>query len=371
MPNPIKYTTGTESQALKKGNFYIGTGDVGKGPSDTTGFYQGVSPSEGGYVIYLNKEGAPGNLSYHNAANDSELISFTNNLAAQSYTSATQCLVYYTTQNDKVVLNRDYEGIVTDGLVLNLDAGFTPSYPKNGTTWYDVGGTNNVTLTNGPIFSGDSVVFDGVDDYGVLGDISQNSNSSTTIEVVMKNNSNVSNPNQNQINFMLNGQTSGSVDSAEQHTLVNNIFSTPLIVLKSRIQWSASQNLYSYQVYYQILGTGFNNYPILKQNYYNPNGTLNSSQVNFPQIIDETYHYCWVLTNSDLGTRSVKHYLNGQQISVLGNAHTSDFNFFNLPNLQVGRRCDSNMFVMRMYNRPLSASEVLQNYNAQKGRFGL
>jgi hypothetical protein len=31
MPNPIKYTTGSESLALNKGNYWIGTGDVGKG----------------------------------------------------------------------------------------------------------------------------------------------------------------------------------------------------------------------------------------------------------------------------------------------------------------------------------------------------
>ena len=42
MPNPIKYTTGTETLALKKGNFYIGTGDVGKGPTSTTGYKVGL-----------------------------------------------------------------------------------------------------------------------------------------------------------------------------------------------------------------------------------------------------------------------------------------------------------------------------------------
>jgi hypothetical protein len=168
MINPIKYTTGSESLALKKGNFYIGTGDVGKGPSDVTGYYQGVSPSGGGYVIYMNKPGAPGDLSYHNATNDSELISFTNNLAGTSYTTVQECLVYFAGQTDKVVFNRDYEPIVTDGLVLNLDAGFTPSYPRSGTTWYDVStNTNNGTLTNGPTFNsgdGGSIVLDGVDD---------------------------------------------------------------------------------------------------------------------------------------------------------------------------------------------------------------
>ena len=61
-----------------------------------------------------------------------------------------------------------YGGIVTNGLVLNLDAGFTPSYPTTGNTWYDVSsGGNNGALTNGPTFNssnGGSIVFDGVDD---------------------------------------------------------------------------------------------------------------------------------------------------------------------------------------------------------------
>ena len=58
--------------------------------------------------------------------------------------------------------------IVTDGLVLALDAADSNSYPGSGTTWRDVSGNeNNGTLTNGPTFSsanGGSIVFDGVDD---------------------------------------------------------------------------------------------------------------------------------------------------------------------------------------------------------------
>jgi hypothetical protein len=169
MPNPIKYTAGTETLALNKGNFYIGTGDVGKGSSDVTGYYQGPSPALGGYVVYLNKSGVPGNLSYHSAANDNQLISFTNNLSGTSFTSATQCLNYYATQTDKVCFNIDYPPIVTDGLIFNLDAGFTPSYSRSGTTWYDVSvNTNNGTLVNGPTFStlgGGSINFDGSADY--------------------------------------------------------------------------------------------------------------------------------------------------------------------------------------------------------------
>jgi hypothetical protein len=59
--------------------------------------------------------------------------------------------------------------IVTDGLVVYLDAANSRSYPGSGTTWSDLSrGGNNGTLINGPTFSsanGGSIVFDGVDDY--------------------------------------------------------------------------------------------------------------------------------------------------------------------------------------------------------------
>ena len=58
--------------------------------------------------------------------------------------------------------------MIQDGLVLALDAGDKNSYPGSGTTWFDVSGNNNGTLTNGPTFNssnGGSIVFDGVDDF--------------------------------------------------------------------------------------------------------------------------------------------------------------------------------------------------------------
>ena len=59
--------------------------------------------------------------------------------------------------------------IVTNGLVLCLDAADRNSYPGSGMTWTDLSGNgNNGTLTNGPTYSsvnGGSIVFDGVDDY--------------------------------------------------------------------------------------------------------------------------------------------------------------------------------------------------------------
>ena len=59
--------------------------------------------------------------------------------------------------------------IVSNGLVLCLDAADKKSYPGSGTVWADRSGNgNNGTLTNGPTFSGangGSLVFDGTNDY--------------------------------------------------------------------------------------------------------------------------------------------------------------------------------------------------------------
>jgi hypothetical protein len=59
--------------------------------------------------------------------------------------------------------------IVTQSLLLNLDAGNRTSYPGSGSTWFDISGNNkNGVLYNGPTFNsadGGSIVLDGVNDY--------------------------------------------------------------------------------------------------------------------------------------------------------------------------------------------------------------
>lgn len=58
------------------------------------------------------------------------------------------------------------KGIVQSGLVLNLDAGVSSSYPGSGTTWTDLSGNgNNMTLYNGVSYSNGFLDFDGTDDY--------------------------------------------------------------------------------------------------------------------------------------------------------------------------------------------------------------
>lgn len=59
--------------------------------------------------------------------------------------------------------------IITNGLILYLDAGNPRSYTGSGTTWTDLSGNgNNATLTNGPVFSNVNngiITFDGVNDF--------------------------------------------------------------------------------------------------------------------------------------------------------------------------------------------------------------
>lgn len=58
--------------------------------------------------------------------------------------------------------------IITSGLVLALDAANTKSYPGSGTSWTDLSATNAAsTLTNGPTFTNNAIVFDGANDYVV------------------------------------------------------------------------------------------------------------------------------------------------------------------------------------------------------------
>ena len=65
--------------------------------------------------------------------------------------------------------------VVTNGLVLALDAADRNSYPGSGTAWTDISGRGNTgTLTNGPTYSsanGGSIVFDGTNDYVDCGSI--------------------------------------------------------------------------------------------------------------------------------------------------------------------------------------------------------
>ena len=63
------------------------------------------------------------------------------------------------------------DNVVTDNMVVYLDAGNNSSYSGSGTSWNDISGnSNNFTLVNGPTYSssdGGAIVLDGTNDYAI------------------------------------------------------------------------------------------------------------------------------------------------------------------------------------------------------------
>ena len=306
MPNSFRYSTDAQTLALKKGNFYIGTGDVGKGPTSTSGYWNGVTPPAGGYTIYLNK--VSNGPSIYVAVNDTQLISYTNRIAGTSYTTANECLNYYAGQTDKMVVNMDYPSIVTNGLVINIDAGFTPSYPKNGTTWYDTSSVgNNGTLVNGPTYNsnnGGSIVFDGVDDYVSIPDINF---TTATIDIWV----------------YINAYSAGGAVFVYQSS---NGFEI----------WAGTDNIIRYN---KNPSTGLTS---------GPGFTLNSWN-NIVATSDGTTNRLY-LNNVNIGSTN-----GGIFDNTSGDIRISGYGGY-----MVNGRCS----ILKMYNRALTNSEIAQNYNA-------
>ena len=347
MPNPIKYSTGVETLALKSGNFYIGTGDVGKGPTNTTGYYNGITPPSSGYTIYLNK--ASDGPSIYAPENDSQFISLTNAIAGQSYTSVTQSLQYYIGQNDKVVVNLDYPPVVTNGLVLYLDAGFTPSYPRSTTTWTDLSGNaNNCTLVNGPTYStsqGGGIQFDATDDYATIPDSNSLDLTSLTISLWFNRGDILTLAAGDQQNFFLKGNTGTAV--------------------------GGDQINYSIQLFGPTGGG----------RYLCTAGALGGGEVLVTppsQVLFANQWYNLVFTH--VSTTAPIPYLNGVKQTnwtVVGASNPIKPNTWRATiGGDVERTIKTATFngimsIVQLYNRALSETEVLQNWNALKGRFGL
>jgi len=152
MANPIKYTTATQSNSIKAGNFAVGVNKGGYGPTNVTYFYNGKTPNVGGYTVYVaNGTASP---SPFVASNDSVLITLSNQLGGSGITTISAALNFFNSSSTILCTNMDYPNIVTSGLVLNLDAAYTPSYPKNGTTWKDLSGygNNGTFVGSGPTY---------------------------------------------------------------------------------------------------------------------------------------------------------------------------------------------------------------------------
>ena len=188
MPQPVKYSTSSVPNSIKKGNMAIGVNSVDYG--DGSGWYNTIDVPTGGYVVYVNK--ASNGPSIMVPPDDTALVGAARSFGASaSVTTAAGALNYFASQSDMMVVNKNYNDIVTSGLVLNLDASFVASYPLSGTTWYDFGSqTNNGTLQNGPTFNSIGYLTnDGVDDNILVtanSSIKFSQNSNFTMEILIK-----------------------------------------------------------------------------------------------------------------------------------------------------------------------------------------
>jgi hypothetical protein len=216
--------------------------------------------------------------------------------------------------------------ITTEGLVLYLDAANQYSYVSGSTSWNDISrGGNNGTLVNGPTYNsanGGSIVFDGVDDYVNL--FVLDSTNSFTIDFWFKNSANGIKV----ISGMYNGSGADWYIGVWSDNKFNFSFGSPS-----------------------------------KRNLYSLNTVNNGSIQNATCIYNKSIN-------------SIFLYLNG----ILQSSSSSILSSVTQPggNLTIGKFGDitsfpwpGNIYNYKIYNRALSATEVLQNYNATKTRFGL
>jgi hypothetical protein len=230
--------------------------------------------------------------------------------------------------------------IVTDGLILALDAGNTKSYTSGSTIWYDKSGnSNNGTLTNGPTFSsenGGSIVFDGSNDY-VISNVGTTLDIGTTISVTFS--------------CWIKYTTSATnyTGLVAKATVGNNT--------------GVQMLLYNNKLSCEVAST--------PSNFISPlTGLVGTTTLNTGQW------YNTILT-VNRSNNTVSAYVNGVLESSQSNAAVSTSNLTSGTNLLIGSERNSSLFLngkisnVHIYNKALSAAEILQNYNALKSRFNL
>jgi len=244
--------------------------------------------------------------------------------------------------------------IVQSGLVMNLDASFKSSYPGTGTTWTDISyNGNNGTLTNGPVFgtsSGGQIAFDGVNDFAKI-PLNLSSYSQITVEIWYKMN------------------PGGS-----------NLAAWGGMLWEHSSDWNSNPGAFGLAV---NSGGCSNDLNLMHTNHNGGSGAINyqfnsgttwSCHVNiFSNIADSTGRLVYVngqlkpfvLTNTCSGVA-----FSTSTATTNSTAFRNDFLYLSSRNGQSGF-INGNIGLIRIYGRKLSATEVLQNFNATKSRFGL
>ena len=216
--------------------------------------------------------------------------------------------------------------VVTQGLVLALDAADRNSYPGSGTTWTDLSGNgNNGTLTNmdGSNYSDGALSFDGSNEY-----VTFVSNPSLTNQITVEVWVQLSSTSPTGIGWILGRE--GSYRMLYTSTTFTWVCATTNNGWYTTGTNISATSVTPYTQTYQVVGTynGSNNKIYV-------NGELKSTGANISGNILATNNYN--LMRSDAAVEYGK----------------------------------GNFYSHKLYNRALTASEVSQNFNALRSRFGI
>ena len=232
--------------------------------------------------------------------------------------------------------------VISNGLVLNVDAGNPLSYTGSGTTWTDLSGSaTNATLTNGPTYDNSNngfITFDGTNDYATVTNPSAMRNQNFTISLWF---------------YALTQNQALNTLADFDHT-ANPTFQGWVVQSED-----STTNRYYYLAYYT--GSAFQ-----------PVGLFGAGKG--VQIANNAWQN---LTFTKSGT-SVVGYLNGVQTysATAGSSTVSyltnrNFAISNTVNTIETRYLKGNVASCQVYSRALSGSEVVQNFNATRTRYGV
>jgi hypothetical protein len=238
--------------------------------------------------------------------------------------------------------------IVTSGLIVNLDASNPSSYSGSGTLWTDLTGNGYNATAQG------SVPFTSAGQQSYFGFSGSTSN-------YFLGNSNLYGFNSNQI--------SGNVGVSISFIFRPSNISTRTTLFDT---YGAGNSGEVFEI--GTLGGLWTN---TLRGFISDNGPIRSSDYRGAanQISNGTTYlmtYTWNFT-----TKTSTLYLNGSAISAVENGFNAagitsawaNGAAYRLAGSQTGSY--GNMYTAYVYNRPLTAGEVLQNYNALQTRFGL
>lgn len=230
-----------------------------------------------------------------------------------------------------------YGNIVKDGLILDLDAAKLDSYPKTGTLWRDVSGFgNNITLINGPTFTTENqggIIFDGTNDYA---------DTSTQVK-----------PTYFTLSCWFKATGVPSTNDSSGGVIIFNSVQFFGGVCQYNLTYSWLNQRVTFTVQSNAVTTVSANNSVLPNLIYNIVGVYNGSVKNL--------YINGVLVKTDAWTTNPI-YPSSNATIRMGAWNNSSFPAFK-------RFFNGVIYQTLIYDRPLSASEVLQNYNATKGRY--